>query len=403
MRQQYLTLYLFLQSCGIAVSRVYTTRARVCCGRAFIMIVETVWLLVVETDARNQRCVRPAEVGTLRSERSSERLDPLTKSGLPIVFLAMVLALLPAPSSAQEFTLRGRVVDSENQQPIGFATVTLPEGQLLADRNGRFEFKRRVGRYTIRLSAIGYVSDEVSITLTDDLTITFELDRDPVRLDSIVVTDRRVTLRGIVRDSASGVKLIDAEVQVPPERRLTTDAIGRFKFSKMPAYAPLDVRIAAFGYLPLNTKVSLERDSTVEFRLQPDPVVQRMLTIALGRIDNRSAPYRRSELPVIERQELMRNLDATVADLIKLKLGPSRMRKVACVVVDEKTNRGNLLATMLPDQVDRIEVIQPPAMADHIMIRVYTRPYMKLLMANATSLVPTESVKMPSGLSRLCR
>ena len=350
-----------------------------------------------------KRCVRPAEVGTLRSERSSERLDPLTKSGLPIVLLAMVLAVLPAPSSAQEFTLRGRVVDSENQQPIGFATVTLPEGQLLADRNGRFEFKRRVGRYTIRLSAIGYVSDEVSITLTDDLTITFELDRDPVRLDSIVVTDRRVTLRGIVRDSASGVKLIDAEVQVPPERRLTTDAIGRFKFSKMPAYAPLDVRIAAFGYLPLNTKVSLERDSTVEFRLQPDPVVQRMLTIALGRIDNRSAPYRRSELPVIERQELMRNLDATVADLIKLKLGPSRMRKVACVVVDEKTNRGNLLATMLPDQVDRIEVIQPPAMADHIMIRVYTRPYMKLLMANATSLVPTESVKMPSGLSRLCR
>lgn len=314
---------------------------------------------------------------------------------IPIVVLAL---LVTSAAAAQEITINGRAVDRDTREPIAFATITLPNGQVVANRNGQFQFKRRAGRYVIRIAAIGYIADEFTVIVTEDKSVTFELERDPVRLDSLVVSDRRVTFRVEVKDSATGMGLMDADVLATPGRRETTDGIGRVKFTKVPAGVPITIEVAAFGYLRPSLVVESERDTTIKVLLVPDPIVAKMLDAARARIDERSADRRKDYLPVIEHAELMRNRNGPLREFLARKLGSARLGRVSCWVLDEQSGEATrmLIATMLPDRIDRVEVLdRPPA---RLMVRVYTRDYMRRAAAGVAPLLESDIIK-----GRVCK
>ncbi len=81
----------------------------------------------------------------------------------PIVPIIIVLLLLSTIASGQEFTqtVRGTILDADNQLPIIGAEVILPSSDPLqgdvTDENGNFKLENiPVGRITLKLSYIGY-------------------------------------------------------------------------------------------------------------------------------------------------------------------------------------------------------------------------------------------------------
>jgi hypothetical protein len=71
-------------------------------------------------------------------------------------------------------SLTGRVVDSATRAPIAGATVTLSDGLIrTTDLSGNFSFAIVLnGTYTVTVSALGYVTQTKSVTITPGHTTT---------------------------------------------------------------------------------------------------------------------------------------------------------------------------------------------------------------------------------------
>ena len=83
-------------------------------------------------------------------------------------------------------SLTGKVIDNATQRPIAGATVTLSDGMIrTTDLNGNFSFAIVLnGTYTLSVSALGYVTQTKSVTITPGhtTTILFALTRPGQRL-----------------------------------------------------------------------------------------------------------------------------------------------------------------------------------------------------------------------------
>ena len=85
----------------------------------------------------------------------------------------MLLLVLPFEMTAQATgSIYGKVIDSENDEPLGFVTVALmPEGSntpvagCSTDVDGSFELTDiKEGKYTIKFSYVGYLNDSRSVS-----------------------------------------------------------------------------------------------------------------------------------------------------------------------------------------------------------------------------------------------
>ena len=251
--------------------------------------------------------------------------------------LLSLLCAFPASSVQAQATVQGRVVDREEGAPIAGAAVVLAgRAPVLTDAGGHFRFARvSAGTYSLSVRRIGYSSDVLTLVVLGDRALLIELDRAPVALDTLVVEARRIRLRGDVRDRATSTGLIDVDVRVLPDRQVLTDAIGRFKFDKVPANTPVTVRVLEFGYLPVTVTLTASRDTVLRFDLDPDPVAARMIAEQKARIVARAADHHYLYDGVIDRCALLAYDHGTAWDLVDYVLG-FRAGKVQCYILDEK-------------------------------------------------------------------
>ena len=298
-------------------------------------------------------------------------------------------------------TLQGQVVERSADVPIIAATVELVGvSATRTDSSGRFRFTDVLpGRHTIKVEALGYSSEEVTVVLTRDTTVVIELGIQAIEIDTMRVTPRTVTVRGQVVDAASGVQIIDAQVGVGAPHESMTDPLGRFRFRGVPV-GTASLKVRGFGYLPFEASFNAVRDTTLVARLEPDPVAQRMIEEQIARIERRSRALRTVTMTPITRADLLRNLNATAVDVIQDRFGQS-VERLQCMLIDDvpitrgdppgtrpaarppfsKTQWAAELGMILPDRLERVEVLQGGR-----MLRLYTRDFIRRMVAGGVVL-----------------
>ncbi|MGH7469422.1 MAG: carboxypeptidase regulatory-like domain-containing protein [Longimicrobiales bacterium] len=303
------------------------------------------------------------------------------------------LALLagPAPSRAQDITVQGRVLEQGTGDPIAGASVELAGApRVLTNRNGLFAFPNvRAGSHSLVVNMLGYHRRQLTIDVQRDTTLVIELTVEAVRVDSLTVRARNVTLRGQVTDSASRLPIMDAEIMVGRARAVLANSMGRFRANRIPAHQPTTVLVRALGYLPMQLSVTPARDTTINFALQLDPVGQRMIAAQIQRLEDRAKkmPFLNTTMT---RAELMeRHYNWTAADAIAYRTRSSG-RQIMCVYIDNVFQSAGLapLNMYVPDEIERIEFIDRGS-----MVRVYTRGYIQQMMRGRVQLYPIVFVK----------
>jgi hypothetical protein len=299
-------------------------------------------------------------------------------------FICVAATLAVSPGAAQSrFVVEGRVLEARTGTPIPNAAVDL-DGRpvMLTSAEGTFRFEQiEPGGYALRVVALGYAPSDLFLVIRRDTTLVIELEIDPLRLDTVAVEGRRVDMRGRVKEKGSDLDLFRAEV-LYLNRRTETGVAGGFRLRDVPAGVPLPIAIRAFGYLPLQSTIVPVEDTTFVFELEPDALVQRMITVEVDRLKERSGPFLTSIMRPIDRAELLRRRNWTVLDVIKSEYSQF-VSRVRCILIDDVQNYNGLdaLALYLPDELERIEVLERGA-----MLRIYTREYIKRMLGGGIRL-----------------
>lgn len=120
------------------------------------------------------------------------------------IYLFLLLLLAPLSLFAQaNGTVKGRIFDGENGEPMGYVTVSAtPQGQTaptkgdMSDENGNFTISGlKEGSYTITLSYTGYLNDSRKVNITagkNRINLgNITLKSDKKLLKEVVVTEQR--------------------------------------------------------------------------------------------------------------------------------------------------------------------------------------------------------------------
>lgn len=116
--------------------------------------------------------------------------------------LYLLLLILPLGLTAQTTgSIRGKIIDGENGEPLGFVTVAIsPKGSNTpiaggsTDDEGYFELHDiKKGEYTIKFSYVGYLNDSRNVNITTAVHNigTIKLKSDRKLLKEVVVTEQR--------------------------------------------------------------------------------------------------------------------------------------------------------------------------------------------------------------------
>jgi hypothetical protein len=279
--------------------------------------------------------------------------------------------------------------------------VTLSEATpILTDSAGRFRFTNvRPGRHTLSLSGIGHAPLTTTIGLTSDTTVALTIDVVPIPLDTLAVEARQVRVRGVARDKAADIWLMDAEVVATPDFQARTDPIGRFDLDRAPSGVPLVITVRSFGFLPQTVTLVPSRDTTLVFEMEEDPVVQAMIAEQMTRLDSRLADERYEPLPTLERKDLLKSLNrsGTLFDVLYYELGSAMWRRVACAIIDENQIIADWkFGTMYPDLVHRVEILELPGSSRRLALRIYTRAFVEAMVnGQVEELVDREQALRP--------
>jgi iron complex outermembrane receptor protein len=114
-------------------------------------------------------------------------------------FLFLFVSIL---TNAQNYTLSGKVVD-ENQEALAGATVMIKELKkgTSTDLNGEFEFSLAKGTYTLRVSFLGFKSEEQQVILNNNWNMTLVLSPSNTLLEEILVSSVRVNAEAPITHS----------------------------------------------------------------------------------------------------------------------------------------------------------------------------------------------------------
>jgi hypothetical protein len=301
---------------------------------------------------------------------------------------------------AQQITISGVVVERSESVPVAGATVrVLGFGPYSTDLNGRFQIRHLApGPYTVSVEAIGYRSFSLEIVVRADTTLQLELERDPVVLDSLIVRSETVTIKGSIRDAATGLKLLHGQVTINPGARTVGSLSGNFTLEKVPRGSAITIFVEAIEYLPARIDLVAESDTTVNVPLKIDSVALRLIAQQVERIERRSqaVPY---SIDVLNRDDIRRAGVLSIGELVKRRLPigviPERPPYPdICVIFDEARVRFERLLGTPPELIERIEIFG----YDAKMIRVYTKTYVARLIGET---IPTIRYS-DNGLHTVC-
>lgn len=105
----------------------------------------------------------------------------------------LLLCSLPILASAQDITVSATVVDKETNEPLGYASVGLKSVAIgtISNADGKFDF-HMAAEYrneVMVVSMLGYKNFEAPVWSLVDGTQTIRLEKSPIVLDEIVVSD----------------------------------------------------------------------------------------------------------------------------------------------------------------------------------------------------------------------
>ena len=114
-----------------------------------------------------------------------------------VLVLAMACISLCAVNPIKEGNMiSGHVIVEGSEENIPYATVLIKEnGQgTVSNEEGQFEFRKLpAGKYTLRVSAVGYKTQEKEVTVHKDFTavIHFQMVEESFMTDEVVVSANR--------------------------------------------------------------------------------------------------------------------------------------------------------------------------------------------------------------------
>lgn len=305
--------------------------------------------------------------------------------GIRNVLMAIAALLVPTLAMAQTgVVVDGRVTELGGPDIQNAIVVLEGKGPTLTAAGGVFRFEGvETGEHVIRVEAFGYVSASRTLVVDGDATLIIALDIAPVQLDSLVAALRGIDLEGRIRDAGRDVSLTGADVLTSQGHLTRTNGRGRFDFEVWEGI-PILVRIRAFGYLPLDTILVPVEDESHLFDLAVDPLVERMIETEITRLEERAGGRLAVTMPPLNREDLLRWRGATLRDVLQAEY-PLRVRRIRCVVVDERVLEGGMaggvLQTTLAQDVERIEFLFQGG-----MLRVYTREFMRTMLGGGLEL-----------------
>ena len=307
-----------------------------------------------------------------------------------------------SPLAAQH-VVSGTVVEGGDGTPVAGITVTLDgRSPVVTDRSGRFRFERvAAGRHVLAAEGLGYLRAEVEVDVAGETTIRIEVDVEPVALEGVAGRARRITVRGQVVDSATEAFIGDAMILAGAAGSVRTNPVGRFRLRDVHAGSTVTLRAIAFGYLGAALTFDAGEDTTVIVRLTPDPYIAARVEEQMDRVDARAEGLRYGPVPTIERDEILREQNGgTLRDMLERKLG--RFARLGCIVIDEEPVNlldvaRNVEALRVSD-VHRIEINEnhaDPRGPTVLMVRIYTRDFVRDMLSEKDVLVPREQAFQP--------
>ena len=308
-----------------------------------------------------------------------------------------LLLLAPLAAAAQrQVVLSGRVLEFGTRSGISGATLAIPSiGPVTTGASGEFRLPPvPAGERVVTISALGYQTRELRLNLQRDTTIIVELEVEALRIDSLRVDVRTITVRGSVSDRLTREPVFDADVAIADSKFGSSNIAGNFKVRSVPASVPVRVLVRAPGYLPYSTSLTAERDTTLRIQLDLDPIGQRMLAEQVERLRKRSqgvnarlTHWNRDALAVTPRELL--------GDFLKHHLvsGP------VCFFVDDVDRSSwlpEIIGSYTTEELDRIE-----AYDRGLMLRIYTRRYIAK-QSNSKKLPSIVYMRVGRGSKPVC-
>ena len=317
------------------------------------------------------------------------------------VFLILVPPALsafgyPCAGQGRGFTVTGRVVEVTNATWIGGATVTLSERPpFISNQRGEFRFENvSAGTHTLRVQAMGYRSQDVSIQISADTDILVEMEVDPIRLDSLLVEAGTVSIRGIVVDAATGARIPEARIQAGRAPETFATSRGAFRVKDLPRGHSIPIVVDALKYRSVRIALITERDTTLTIPMEADPVSIRLFQETLEDLEvrSRSVSLSRTQL---NRRYIQMLPSRSVGALLQWHLRGGFNSD--CLFVDEiKYPYPEILESYKAAEVERIEIYGRGA-----MIRVYTQEFVARHFGRAHELPPITYIR-PSMQKAIC-
>ena len=307
----------------------------------------------------------------------------------PLVILVFATGI-PVPVLAQvDVVVEGRVYDARSDAGIQNAVVTLEgHGATLSSAQGAFRFRGvEPGVYVLRVEGFGYVDFTSSVLVVRYAMVSVPLEAAPLPLDSIVVEARTLDFDGRVRDPTLDYFLLDAQVFSDQGHEEWTNVHGRFDLDDVFEGTPLHVAIRAFGYLPLDTTFVPDDEERYDFDLVTDPLATRMIAFQVLRLEVRAGENLYQYRPALNRAELSRYAGfGTIQSIMELKYPRRILRSVSCLILDEQEvirswRRRWVLQNMIPEELERIELLEFPGPARSFQLRIYTRGFFQELVS----------------------
>lgn len=130
--------------------------------------------------------------------------------------ILIILLCLLNSANAQQFTIKGKVIDKATSQPLSFANIRVLKSTLgsAANINGEYKIKISKGIYKLAASFIGYYSDTLEINLNKDISnLDFSLSQTKVDLPEVVIKPGENPALEIIRKAIEKKKIRNQNLQ----------------------------------------------------------------------------------------------------------------------------------------------------------------------------------------------
>jgi hypothetical protein len=297
-------------------------------------------------------------------------------AGFALNVVLLCVSSVGAEARQQNPVLSGRVVE-QDRLPIANAEVRV-EGRAAtnSDATGFFRFDNiPAGPVRLVVTALGYHEFNATFDLHRDTALFIQLVPSAIPLDPLEAATRRVTVRGRIIDAETRLGARATVFLRPGTAADNSDRTGRYRINNAPAGPGSRVIVESFGYLPQVVELLSDRDTVIDFSLEPDPVAQAVFDRQVQRLRQRGDALRLN-VEGIERSRVF--MSGTVWDVLRQNY---HIRGATSYVLDEECLRypQRVLNSTPAHEVQYIEIIDRkgwnPMTAE--MVRIYTRDFVR--------------------------